>query len=226
MWRPEKGFSVLWTRIGLAIGVLAMYSPPTSSAATADEVVLVEEGRLTDQWETKGNWIVGRDGVVRLQPRPGESGWRRFDAYLWSTKKFSDFEIKFDYMVEPAGNSGFYFHVGDKSKPVQTGVEVQLFDSHSRKNSTELNDHDSGGIIPGIPPTKNAAKPSHEWNRVKVTVAKGKLTVVLNGQVVNSISLDHPNIKDRPMSGFVGFQDHGMPLALRNIRLRALQGDE
>ena len=219
-------FAVLWIYMCVTIGVLATYSAQTAAAATADEIVLVAEGRLTDQWETKGNWIVGRDGAVRLQPRAGESGWKRFDAYLWSTETYDNFEIEFDYMVETAGNSGFYFHVGDKSEPVKTGIEVQLFDSFSRNNGTKLNDHDSGGVIPGIAPTKDAARPPHEWNRVEVTVVKGTLKVVLNGELVNSIRLDHPKIKDRPARGFIGFQDHGMPLAIRNVRLQSLQSDE
>jgi hypothetical protein len=46
--------------------------------------------------------------------------------------------------------------------------------------------------------------------------------VKLNGEVVNELSLDHPRIKNRPDSGFIGFQDHALPLTLRNIRIREL----
>src|SRR5690606_21665855 len=119
-----------------------------ASSLRADDVegtLLAKEGRLLDDWESKGNWIVGDDDVVQLKPRRGEKGWRRFDDYLWSTRKYGDFEIRFEYRLQPAGNSGFYFHVGDKSDPVKQGIEVQLFDSHGRSRDAALTDHDAGG---------------------------------------------------------------------------------
>jgi hypothetical protein len=180
------------------------------------------EGGLSKHWTTTGNWKLDKEGVVALQPRPGESGWTRFSAYLWLKKQYKDFEADFEYKVARGGNSGFYFHVGDKKSPVAKGIEVQIYDSGSKKPGEKLGDHDSGGIIPGIPPTKNAAKPAGVWNRMKVTCKGGKVTVVLNGQVVNEVALDNAKIKDRPASGYIGFQDHGLPLSLRNIRVREL----
>jgi hypothetical protein len=177
---------------------------------------------LTKHWTTTGNWKVVEDGVVALQPRPGEKGWTRYDAYLWLKKQYKEFEADFEYKVEKGGNSGFYFHVGDLKDPVQKGIEVQIYDSGSKKPGAKLTDHDSGGIIPGFPPTKNAAKPAGEWNRMQVTVKDNKVTVMLNGETVNEVRLDEAKLKGRPMSGYVGFQDHGLPLWLRNLKIREL----
>jgi hypothetical protein len=182
-------------------------------------VNLLEGGDLTKQWTTKGNWKLA-DGVVSLEPRPGEQGWARFDAYLWAKKEYKDFEIEFDYKVQKGGNSGFYFHVGDVNSPVAKGIEVQIYDSGGKPKDAKLTDHDSGGIIPGIPPTKNAAKAAGEWNQFRVTCQGNKVTIVLNGEVVNEVPLDHANIKNRPPTGAIGFQDHALPLSLRNIRIR------
>src|SRR5438105_1098082 len=132
----------------------------------AKEVNLLEGNDLTRHWTTTGNWKIDKEGVVALEPRPGEKGWQRYDAYLWSPKQYANFEADFEYKVAKSGNSGFYLHVGDRKSPVATGIEVQIYDSASRNPKTKLNDHDSGGIIPGIPPTKNAAKPAGEWNRM------------------------------------------------------------
>jgi hypothetical protein len=181
---------------------------------------LLAGGDLSRNWTTTGNWKLDSDGVVTLTPRKGEKGWQRYDAYLWLKKQYRNFEAEFDYKVEKGGNSGFYFHVGDRSDPVKTGIEVQIYDSAGKKPGAKLTDHDSGGIIPSIPPTKNAARAAGEWNQMKVTCKGGKVTVVLNGVVVNEASLDHEKIKARPASGFIGFQDHGLPLWLRNIRVR------
>lgn len=176
---------------------------------------------LSKHWTTKGNWNINDDGVVTLVPRPGESGWTRYDSYLWLNDKYKDFEIEFEYKVEPRGNSGFYFNVGDKADPVAKGIEVQIYDAPASKDA-KLTDHTSGGIIPSIPPTKNAAKPSGEWNKFNITRKGNNVTVKLNSEVVNEVKLDHPRLKDRPDGGYIGFQDHGLPLALRNIRIRAI----
>lgn len=190
------------------------------SDASKKWVELLAGNDLSKHWETKGNWSIGDDGVVTLVPRPGETGWERFDAYLWSKEEYDDFEIEFDSKVEAHGNSGFYLNVGDKASPVAKGIEVQIYDSYGKDADAKLTDHDSGGIIPGIPPTKNTAKPAGEWNHFRVTVKGDQLTVRLNGEIVNELDLDDSRLGERPASGWIGFQDHGLPLALRKIRIR------
>jgi hypothetical protein len=186
-------------------------------------VELLPGNQLDKYWTTKGNWKMDEKGVVTLTPREGESGWSRWDAYLWlGDKKYKNFEFEFDYLVQKGGNSGFYFHVADKNDPVAQGIEVQIYDSGSKGADQKLTDHDSGGIIPGVPPTKNAAKPAGEWNRFNITVKDNKVTVKLNGEVVNELPLDHEKIKTRPDTGFIGFQDHALPISLRKMRIREL----
>jgi hypothetical protein len=209
----------------LIVALTLSFVPALSAADDASDagwVDLLEGNDLAAHWTTKGNWSIDDEGVVTLTPRPGEKGWARFDAYLWSKKVYDDFEIEFDYMVQPKGNSGFYFNVGDLSQPVQKGIEVQIYDSHSKGDEAKLTDHDSGGIIPRIPPVNNAAKPAGEWNRFLISVQGTKLTVKLNGQVVNEVDLNDPKLAGRPDKGFIGFQDHALPLQLRNIRVRNL----
>ncbi len=38
----------------------------------------LHNGKDLAGWTTKGNWITGKDGVLRIEPRPGEHGWKRF----------------------------------------------------------------------------------------------------------------------------------------------------
>ena len=58
---------------------------------------------------------------------------------------------------------------------------------------------------------------------MQVTVKGQQSTVRLNGQVVNEVNLDKGQLKTRPATGYVGFQDHGLPLWLRHIRIRELK---
>jgi len=184
-------------------------------------VALLAGDSLEANWETTGNWSF-EDGVATLSPEPGQSGWSRWSDYLWSKKSYGDFEIQFDYKVEAKGNSGFYFRVADKDNPVPTGIEVQIYDSASHPVDKPLNDHDSGGVIPGVPPTKRAAKAAGEWNSFHITVKDDKLTVVLNGETVNEINLAEGALASRPKEGPIGFQDHSLPFALKNVRIREI----
>jgi len=220
---PSEEFSMSRTlAFFLALGVLAAAGANIIwSQETKSEWVTLLDGKDLKHWTTKGNWVLDKEGV-HLEPRKGESGWQRYDAYLWSTKQYQDFEIDFEYKVAKNGNSGFYFHVGDLKSPVATGIEVQIYDSASKKAGSKLNDHDSGGIIPSFPPTKSAARPTAEWNRFLITCKGDNLTVKLNDEIVNEISLSDPKVKSRPKTGWIGFQDHGLPLWLRNIKIREL----
>src|SRR5262245_10120127 len=98
----------------------------SASGQPAGWLDLLAGGDLAKNWTTTGNWKLD-DGVLSLQPRPGEKGWQRYDAYLWSMKKYRAFDADFEYKVEKGGNSGFYFHVGDRKRPVEEGIEVQIY---------------------------------------------------------------------------------------------------
>ncbi len=193
-----------------------------AEAKPSEWVDLLKGGDLKQFWTTTGNWSLA-DGVVQLQPRPGESGWTRYDAYLWlKDKQYQDFEFEFDFKVNKGGNSGFYFHVGNLKSPVATGIEVQIYDSGGKKPDAKLSDHDAGGIIPGVAPTKNPCKPAGEWNHFNVLCKGDKLTVKLNDEVVNEVDLASGALKSRPKTGYIGFQDHGLPLWLRGLKIREL----
>jgi hypothetical protein len=204
----------------LVFAMLAMFAAASTSVRAADWVDLLPDGDMEKHWTTEGNWKSDGKGAVELVPRPGEGGWSRWKSYLWLKEmQPADFEFEFEYNVEKGSNSGFYFHVGDMNDPVAKGIEVQIFDSHA-KGDKGLNDHDSGGIIPGVPPKKNAAKPAGEWNKFHIAVAGDELTVKLNDVVVNQLKLSESRVKDRPKQGYIGFQDHALPLKLRNLRIK------
>ncbi len=218
----HKHHAALLASRACRIAAWLFVSPALHTEEKAGWTDVLKSGDLSKHCHTKGNWILTKDGVVTLTPRPGERGWQRYDAYLWLKEEYKDFEVEFDYKVQKRGNSGFYFHVGDKKSPVAKGIEVQIYDSSGKKKGARLTDHDSGGVIPGIAPKKNAVKAAGEWNRFHITCKGRKVTIKLNGTVVNEISLDHPRLKNRPPKGGIGFQDHGLPLSLRKLRIRSI----
>ncbi len=179
-------------------------------------------GKDLTGWKTTGNWIPQADGSLLIQPREGEQGWQRYDAYLWSDKKYKDFVLDVEYAYPPGGNSGVYFRVGDRNDPVSKGIEAQVLDSSAKADP--LGPHDHGGIVGTVAPSANQSRPPHEWNRMVVTCVGDHLQVELNGKPIVDTQLDQGAMKDRPLEGYVGFQDHGRPndIKFRNIRIREI----
>lgn len=173
-------------------------------------------------WKTTGNWIPQKDGSVLIQPRDGEKGWQRYDAYLWTEKKYKDFVLDVEYSYPPGGNSGVYFRVADRNDPVKQGIEAQILDSSKKQGP--VGPHDHGGIIGTVAASKNMSRPPHQWNRMVVTCIGSHLQVELNGEQITDIQLDEGPMKDRPLEGYIGFQDHGQPnnIKFRHIRIREI----
>ncbi|HKK18416.1 MAG TPA: DUF1080 domain-containing protein [Opitutales bacterium] len=175
---------------------------------------------------TEGNWIV-EDDMVFLEPRPGEKGWTRYDSYLWLKDEYDDFICKFEFKFAQRGNSGFYFRVADEADPVVTGLEVQLTQCHKKE---KIGWHDLGGIIKfkersAGDPKARATKEPGEWNTARVTMQGNHLTVIINGVLVHDrLDLSQHEIDGAPLAakGKIGFQDHGIPFWLRNIRIKKL----
>lgn len=189
-------------------------------AADAPGFVPMFNGKDLTGWQTTGNWVLESDGSIALHPRAGETGWKRFDAYIATTRKYGDFILDLEFKFEPTGNSGVFMRVGDLKEPVASGFEVQILDTHGLEKPGH---HDCGGIVHGIGPKKNMVKPAGEWNRYTITVQGRSVKVVFNGEEVINTTLDDINMKDRPNEGYISFQDEAKRVAYRNVRIRELK---
>lgn len=198
-------------------GTASSASKAKGQSAFAD---LFASGDLKEHFETSGNWKLTKDGVAHVQPRPGETDWKRYGDYLWLKRSYQDFECSFEYKYEKGGNSGFYFNVTDRQQAVGSVIEIQIRDS---SGAEIVKAHGiSGAILPGVAPKANTAKPAGEWNSMTVTSQDGEVTVTLNGVLVNQVKLTEGRLKNKPKQGYIGFQDHGLPFWLRNVRIREL----
>tara|TARA_B100001029_G_scaffold172481_1_gene170282 strand:- start:291 stop:911 length:621 start_codon:yes stop_codon:yes gene_type:complete len=193
---------------------------PALCAEGRDWVTLYNGKDLTG-WQTTGNWLPQKDGSLLIKPRKGEKGWQRYSAYLWSKKKYKDFVLHVEYKYPPKGNSGVHFRVGDLKNPVNTGIEAQVLDSYGKK---KMGHHDHGGIIRTVGASKNMSKKAGEWNTMILTCKGHHLKLQLNGEQIVDIHLDKTPMKDRPLEGHIGLQDHGEPnnLHFRNIKIKEL----
>ncbi len=175
-------------------------------------------GRDLFGWTTTGNWTVEPGGILTIKPRPGEKGWQRYADYLWTDKTYDNFTLELEYKIPKDGNSGIFFGVKNKNNPVYEGFEIQILDSHNKTET--LTAHDCGGLIGIQAPKKNAAKPFGQWNRMTIVCQGNHLRVKLNGEQILDLDVSTKIARDKPFSGYIGLQDHGLPLEFRNIRIK------
>ncbi len=184
-----------------------------------DGFVPMFNGKDLSGWQTTGNWVVKEGNIVALEPRPGESGWTRYNDYITTVRKYKNFELKLDFKFNAKGNSGVFMRIGDLKDHVNSGFEVQILDTHGKK---EFGHHDCGGVIRTVGPTKMMVKPAGEWNSYHIKVVNSQLTVVLNGEQIVDIDLSTSAMKDRPLEGYISFQDEGKPIWYRNVRIKEI----
>lgn len=211
----------------LITAILVFQLALAGSLCTAQEItewsetgwVKLFNGKDLKGWNTTGNWIV-KNGVITLNPREGETGWKRYDAYLTTDRKYKDFVLQVDFKFEPEGNSGVFLRVGDLKDHVTSGFEIQILDTHELERPGH---HDCGGIIRTTAPFTNAVKPAGEWNRYQIILKESTLVVFLNGKLIQALDLSRSAMKDRPLEGYISFQDEAKVVSYRNIRIKELK---
>ena len=170
-------------------------------------------------WQTTGHWVV-ESGVVTLHPREGEEGWERYDAYLTTEKTYRNFVLEVEFSFEPEGNSGVFLRVGDLEDHVSSGLELQILDTH---HLDKPGNHDCGGIIRATAPFTNAVKPAGEWNTYQIVMIDSHLVAFLNGELIQALDLARSAMRNRPMAGYISFQDEARVVSYRGIRIKELR---
>ena len=207
--------------VATAISCMASETSDDGFAVDDEGFVQMFNGKDLTGWQTTGNWKVLEGNIITLEPREGEWGWQRYPDYLATTRKYRDFIIDLEFKFEKAGNSGVFLRIGDLENHVESGFEVQILDTYGKPDD-KLTHHDAGGVIRTQAPTHNAIKPAGEWNHYNITVQGSHLVVILNGEKINEIDLSESAMKDRPLEGYISFQDEAKRIWYRNVRIKEL----
>ncbi len=169
-------------------------------------------------WKVEGNTLALKEG----------------GGFLWSRHIYRDFVLDLDVKLADGANSGVFIRT-DKQNPVQGGLEVQLLDSHGKNGTSK---HDMGALYDLKGLRENRTKPPGEWQDMRIRADGDIVKVTLNGGVILKADLSrwqkagkNPDGTDNKFkraianfarSGYIGIQDHGDPIWLRNIRVKRL----
>ena len=195
----------------------------------ADGWISLFDGETLTGWGATGNdegWVVD-DGSILCTVQGGQ--------YLYTEDQFDNFTLALDFKTEPNVNSGIFIRWADLNRPVQTGLEIQILDTHGKDPATK---HDCGALYDALEPTRNACKPAGEWNEMRITCDDSLVIVEMDGEEIVRADLDlwdtpHQNpdgsrnkfgvaLKDFPRGGHIGIQDHGGKIWCRNIKVKPL----
>ncbi len=191
--------------------------------------VTLFDGETLNGWGATGKdegWDVD-DGSILCTVKGGQ--------YLYTEDQFENFVLSLEYKSEPRVNSGVFIRWEDLKRPVQTGLEIQILDTHGKEPATK---HCCGSLYDALEPNRNVCKPAGEWNEMIITCDSSIVAVEMNGEGIVRADLDewdtpHKNpdgsrnkfgiaLKDFPRKGHIGLQDHGGKLWFRNIKIRTL----
>jgi hypothetical protein len=191
--------------------------------------------------KTATGWLIGGEPVPQANVQDGglnphRAGGGRRRHIMHTKEKFGDFVLSCEFKVTKGCNSGIFLRMADPNDPVQTGLEIQVFDSHGKEKPGK---HDCGALYDALAPSKNAMKPAGEWNRIEITARGSSIQLVLNGQRVVEADLDrwteagrNPDgsankykkpLKEFPRDGHIGLQDHNHDVWYRDIKVKRLK---
>lgn len=205
------------------LALLLLFLQP--AAPPASQWISLFDGHSTAGWlEVDGrpfpskSWSI-QDGC--LKANVVEGGFQD----LRTQRAFGDFELEFDWKIEPGGNSGVKYLIdkvdvwkaktGEGDNARGRGPEYQLIDDDHNADSKGNPSKQTASLYGKIAPATRAARPAGEFNNARIVVRNGHVEHWLNG--VRELEYDHPG-KQSP----IVLQNHHAQVWFRNLRIRPL----
>jgi len=146
---------------------------------------------------------------------------------LWFGEEFHSYSLKLGWRVDGDDNSGVFVGFPDPGADpwiaVDHGYEIQI-------DATDTPDHTTGSIYgfqaADLAARDAALKPPGEWNDYEITVTGQRITVTLNGTLINDFT--STDAARDLTHGFVGLQNHGDgdDVSFRDVRIKPLDAGQ
>jgi len=204
----------------------AIVTPGKENSLPPSDAMVLFDGKDLSKWENGENWTV-RDGIAYAGK-----------GYIVSKNKFGDCQIHLEWSA-PTPPEGAGQQRGNSGLFLMGTYEIQILDSYQNKTYFE---GQAGAIYKQTPPMVNAIRPPGEWNTYDVFWTRPRfaedgslespaaITVVHNGVLItNHFELLGDTPYHRPPAYTkhddllpISIQDHGNPVAFRNIWVREI----
>lgn len=213
-----------------------------SDSEKKDGWQLLFDGKTAQGWHlynkanTPSAWIV-KDGELFCNPDTFEVE----HGDLVSDKEYANFELKFDWKITTAGNSGVFINVIERDtipRAWASGPEYQLLD-HEGIGKEYLKDSTKwAACLYGFMPQKNVSKPKSagQWNESRIVQNNGKIAFYLNGILTAEQDLTSETWKGmvansgfkyfplfgKNTKGRIALQDWSKGVSFRNIKIKEM----
>lgn len=206
-----------------------------SDAEKADGWVLLFDGKSLDGWRNyRGDDKIAKGWTVEdgnLKKVRGVGG-----GNIITKKKYGDFELSWEWNVEPKGNNGIKYLVIEE-RPGAPGHEYQLLDDDGHPDGKVGAKRQTASLYDVFPPA--AGKPLNKpgtWNQSKIIIREMDVQHWLNGKLVLEYTLESPELKagiakskfnnskgfGDKVNGYIMITDHSDECLFRNIKIREL----
>lgn len=197
-----------------------------ASAAEPVHLTLADFTNLNGEAPT-GGWQAEGDDTIHLAGKGGGN--------LLSKNEYSNFEMEWEWKVNPKGNNGVKYWVTKIGGKEWLGIEYQMIDDSGHPDGLKGGSHTTGSIYDIKEPVADKkVKPAGEWNTSKIIVQDGKIQHWLNGALACEADTTSSDWKDRvgaskfkskegfaPGNGKIMLTEHGDETWYRNIRITA-----
>jgi len=167
---------------------------------------LIDGEKGLEHWDRVGpaNWR-GIAGSVRADQRVGNEG-----GYLVSKQTYKDFEIRAEFWVDEAANSGIFIRCADSKKIApDTCYEVNIFDRRPDPS------YGTGAIV-DFARIHRMPKAAGRWNTFVITARGDRLIVKMNGETTVDIH------NDRFASGAIALQYGSGVVKFRKVAIKPI----
>ena len=168
-------------------------------------------GKNLDGWKVYGTekWYVDNGTLVC------ESGPDKEYGYLATDQSYKNFELTVQFKQEADGNSGVFFHSSIEGTKI-TGWQAEVAPAGKHTGGI-YESYGRGWLIQPAPDREQYLKQG-EWNTMKVIVKDNKVTTILNGHEMISLTDD----KIGAANGQIALQIHsggGIKVRWKNISI-------
>jgi Domain of Unknown Function (DUF1080) len=170
----------------------------------------------TDSYEVK-------EGSVSCKPAKGGA--------LYTADDYSDFVVRLEFKLPPAGNNGLLIRYPGEGDGAYTGMcELQVLDTEHEKYKG-LDPRQTHGSAYGMAAAhRGYLRPTGAWNYQQVTVKGSTIKVELNGYTILNTDLapitdflaNSPHPGKARTSGYFGLGGHGDAVEFRKIAIKRL----
>lgn len=194
-----------------------------------------------------GLWTVEDGAIVRVpnSRAPVKAGSEALTGVdLISDSAFQNFELVWEWKIEPRGNSGLKYNVSERlstqmaPRHAAKGWEYQMLDDSLAEDNKPAS-HRSGALYDMFPPSDaHAIKPAGEWNSSRLVFVGNHGEHWLNGIEVVSFDLGTPAADSAfakskyskypawfaaRRKGQIVLQDHDAGVSFRNVKIRQIK---